>query len=116
MMDEKTRLRLEDMLANARLAQEFIKGVAEQQFADNIGLVYQVTRAIEIIGEAAASVDVAAQKSLPTLPWREMIGMRHKLIHGYRTVRPAVLYETVRDSIPPLIVELERVLNEGEKS
>jgi uncharacterized protein with HEPN domain len=104
------------MLANARLARDFIKGVSAERFAQNIGLIYQVTRAIEIIGEAADSIEPDAQKRLPMLPWRQMIGMRHKLIHGYRTVRPQVLYETVRDGIPPLIAELERLLNEGTKS
>lgn len=45
-----------------------------------------------------------------------MIDMRNKLIHGYRTVRTPVLFETVRNDLPDLIAELERLLNEGPET
>ncbi len=41
--------------------------------------------------------------------------MRNKLIHGYRTFKPAILFSTVRDQFPALIAELERILNERPK-
>ena len=110
MTDPKTKLFLQDMLANARIARDLIRDRTLQEFTTNITLLYAVTRAVEIVGEAAAQVDSAASNSLPTLPWRQATTMRNRLIHGYRTVDAETVFETVRANFPPLIAELERIL------
>lgn len=45
-----------------------------------------------------------------TIPWTAAIGMRHRLVHGYDQVDLDVLWRTVREDLPALIEELERVL------
>lgn len=78
-------------------------------------MVYAATRAVEIVGEAASQIDPAARQTLLNVPWRQAIDMRNKLIHGYRSLQPEILYETIRDDFPPLIAELERILNDEAK-
>jgi len=114
--DPRTELLLEDMLEYARAAIRLVKDKNVDQFVEDLTLVLATTRAVEIVGEAASQVDANVQATMPTLPWREAISMRHKLIHGYRRLDPAIIFKTVRDDFPGLIAELERLLKEGRRS
>lgn len=71
-----------------------------------------VIREAEVVGEVASQVPAAERALLPTPPWREATAFRNLLIHSYRRVRTAELVETVRNDFPPLIAELERILND----
>ncbi|MEQ8404321.1 MAG: DUF86 domain-containing protein [Oceanicaulis sp.] len=70
-----------------------------------------VQRALEVVGEAAANVPPNVQAALPNIPFREAIGMRHRIIHGYATVDPIIIVQTVRDDLPPMITALEAALS-----
>ena len=65
-----------------------------------------VIRSLEVIGEAAAKVSVGCRDAHPHLPWREMIGMRHRLIHGYKQVRMEIVWSVVEDQLPALLEPL----------
>ena len=69
-----------------------------------------LVRLVEIIGEAASRVSQAGQAKYPEIPWREVIGMRNRLIHGYDSVDLNVLWDTVELDLPPLITQLENIL------
>jgi uncharacterized protein with HEPN domain len=69
-----------------------------------------LARLVEIIGEAAGRVSQNTQEEYPEIPWREVIGMRNRLIHGYDSVDLSVLWDTVELDLPPLLVHLERIL------
>lgn len=62
-----------------------------------------------VIGEAAAKVTEDGRKTHPGIPWRDMVGMRNRLIHGYDEVDLKVLYDTIRYDLPDLVKELEKV-------
>ncbi|MEQ1932112.1 MAG: DUF86 domain-containing protein [Parvularculaceae bacterium] len=111
-MDAAEIIRLEDILANARLAQGFIGSLTKEQFIGDKLRIYAVVRAIEIVGEAATCIAPERRAMIGAIPWRNMIDIRNRLIHGYQTVRAEVIYDTVRDKFPPLIVELEKILSE----
>jgi uncharacterized protein with HEPN domain len=44
---------------------------------------------------------------MPGIPWQDIIGMRHRLIHGYGAVRLHVVWGVVTIELPALIVLLE---------
>jgi len=67
---------------------------------------------IEIIGEAAYRISPATRESLPDVPWKDIIGMRHRLVHAYFDINLDVLWRTVTDDRPPLSAELERVTSD----
>jgi uncharacterized protein with HEPN domain len=71
-------------------------------------------RLLEIIGEAANSVSEETQRAHPRVPWRKMVGLRNRLIHGYFNVNLDVVWDTVRNDLPDLIPALEEVLAELE--
>ena len=69
-----------------------------------------LVRLIEIVGEAAARVSEAGQASFPSIPWRQVVGMRNRLIHGYDAIDCDVLWDTIRDDLPPLIERLQAAM------
>jgi len=70
-----------------------------------------LTRLIEIIGEAATRVSSEMKSSNPQVSWREIIGMRNRLTHGYDTVDLKVLWDTIAEDLPPLITDLEKIID-----
>lgn len=72
--------------------------------------LHAIERVVGTIGEAASRVSVEVREGNPQIPWAQIVGMRHRLIHGYLDVNVDRLWETVQVSIPALIIELEKLL------
>ena len=70
---------------------------------------------MEIIGEAAKNIPVAMREKYGELPWKNMIGMRNKVIHGYFGVNVKTLWNTVKDDLPPLKKLVQKMLKDLEK-
>jgi uncharacterized protein with HEPN domain len=71
-------------------------------------------RLLEIVGEAASQVPQGERSRLPSVPWREAIGMRNRLIHAYTAVDHDVVWEVVADDLPVLIATLNEALRAGQ--
>lgn len=106
------RVRLRHMLEAAQLALQFAAGVDREEFDRNIGMQFQVIRALEIIGEAASTLSPAFQQDHPAVPWSLMKRMRNRLIHAYFAVDLDIIWDTLRTNLPPMIPELQRILQE----
>jgi len=102
---------LQHMLDHAREAVAMIKGKDRKTLDENRMLELALVRLVEMIGEAAARVSHEGQARSPDVPWREVIGMRNRLIHGYDSVDLNVLWDTVEVDLPPLITQLEKALS-----
>lgn len=72
-----------DMLAGLDKARQFTQGLDYETFAANDEKNFAVVRALEIIGEAARNIPDSIRARYPEVPWREVTGMRDKLIHAY---------------------------------
>lgn len=99
-----------DMLLSARDALEFVEGLDESAFLESRLHQSATIRALEVIGEAAGKVSPATRASHLQIPWRDITGMRHRLIHGYDDVHLETVWMTVRDRLPPLIILLEALV------
>jgi uncharacterized protein with HEPN domain len=106
--DDEVRLRhmLDAARTAARFARQRTRADLDQDELARHGLV----RLVEIVGEAASRVTAETQEAIPTLPWSAIVGMRNRLIHGYYDVDLEVVWATLTDDLPPLIAELEAVL------
>lgn len=69
-----------------------------------------LTRLIEVVGEAAGQLSTDTTRRAPNLPWREMAGMRHKLIHGYFAVDRDILWTVAARDLPAILPDLEALL------
>lgn len=109
---------IEDILRNTALARAFLPPEATPDSLErDPRTLYSLVRALEIIGEAAKRVPDPVREAAPGVPWREMAGMRDRLIHAYELVDIEVVLLTVRNRLPeiePVLEALrERLLREG---
>ena len=100
---------LMDILASARIIRTYVAGVTQHEFLQDAKLQDSVIRRIEIIGEAAGRASSLFRDENPEIPWNEIRGMRNQMIHRYDDIDMAIVWETVRQDIPRLISQLERL-------
>lgn len=108
-MDRDLALLL-DMSLAATDARSFAAGLDETAFLKSRLHQNAVIRSLEVVGEAATKVSPAFRDAHPQIPWREIAGMRHRLIHGYGEVRLDVVWAVVRDDLPALIASLRPLI------
>ena len=76
-------LRLRHMLEAAQKAAKLVQGKQSADLDRDETLALALTRLLEIIGEAASGVQDSLRAAHPEIPWKQVIGARHRLIHGY---------------------------------
>ncbi len=106
MTQHNDTIRLRHMLDYSRKAIDMVKERERADLTADEMLSLALTRAIEIIGEAAARVTPEYQKNHPLIPWAQIIGLRNRLIHGYDAVDPDILWNIIENDLPPLIEQL----------
>ena len=93
---------LKDILEAMEKAQDFIAGLSYEQFMEDDKTAYAVVRALEIVGEAAKNIPDEIRKENPSVPWKDMAGMRDVLIHDYSGVDLETVWLTVQERIPEI--------------
>lgn len=104
-----------DMLTAAEHVLEFVEDVSFDDFVANTEKQYAVLRALEIIGEAAKYVPPDIRQQHAHLPWQAMVGMRNIIIHHYFGVDEFVVWRTIQEEIPPLIEEIQQILENWQE-
>lgn len=100
-----------DILDSSRLAVEYLEKISFDEFIKSTAIQDAVIRRIEIIGEAANRISETSREKYDHLPWTEMKGMRNLLIHEYDEIDLKEVWNTVKNDLPALIKEIEKILN-----
>jgi uncharacterized protein with HEPN domain len=95
---------LQDILDAVAAIEQFTAGTEFEAFAQNLEKVFAVSRAIEIIGEAV--------NQYPDIPWRDIAGMRDKLIHDYFNTNVEIIWRAVQEDVPQLKMMILEVLRD----
>ncbi len=109
-MENKDSARLKHMLDSGQAILLFAKNRRRIDLDKDRLFMSGVLREFEILGEAASKVSEKTKKQFPQFPWKELVGMRNRLIHAYFDVDHDIIWKTIRDYLPSFVKELEQII------
>ncbi len=107
------RVRLTHVLAAAREALQFARDRERVHLDSDPMFRRAVVHCVQEIGEAAARVSEETRARAPGIPWTQIVGMRHRLVHAYFAINADLVWEVLQRDLGPLVAELEKLVGEG---
>jgi uncharacterized protein with HEPN domain len=98
------------MRDHAREAVAMIAGKSRSDLDDDRKLNLALVRLLEVVGEAANRISASNRAKHSEIPWKRIVGLRNRLIHGHDTVDFDVLWQIINRDLPPLIKALEKIV------
>lgn len=105
---------VEDILDAMEKAEMLLEDVTFDQFVADFRINFAVVRALEIIGEATKRLPLSVREQYPDIPWKDMAGMRDRIIHGYDTVDLGIVWRTIKQRIPEIRPHIQQILADYE--
>jgi uncharacterized protein with HEPN domain len=87
-----------------------VEGKSREEFDEDENLRLALTHLIQMIGEAARRVSLETRQAHPLIPWSDIIGMRHKVVHDYLDIDFDVVWAVVTTDLPVLITLLNPIV------
>jgi len=109
-MQDEDRIRIGHMIEAAEDALRFIADRSRSGLDTDRMLLFALVRAVEIIGEAATKVSDETRNAHPGIPWKAVIGMRHRLVHAYFDIDADILWVAATVEIPALLTQLKPIV------
>ena len=103
-------LYLKDILAAVDSVEGFVVGMDFEAFQADDKTTSAVIRKFEIIGEATKHLPDEIRQSYPSVPWKEMAGMRDKLIHFYFGIDYQLVWRTIKERLPQVRQQIQKIL------
>ncbi|MFQ5852863.1 MAG: DUF86 domain-containing protein [Candidatus Binatia bacterium] len=99
-----------DILEAMQRIISYTGGLSYEQFMEDRRTQDAVVRNIEVIGEAVKRLSSSLKKQHPTIPWKDMAGMRDKVIHDYFGINYDIVWTVTSEEIPKLVPSVTSVL------
>ena len=98
------------MHAHAVEATKLTANMSPETFRADRVLQLALIRLLEIVGEAANRTPESVQIQHSHIPWRQMSGLRNRLIHGYDGVDLDIVWAILTVDLPPLVADLDGII------
>jgi len=92
--------------------EEYVSGMSYDDFSKDKKTQDAVLRKLEVVGEASKRLSDKLMKSLSEVPWKDIIGMRNKLIHDYFGIDVQEVWKRAKEDVPALKATLEKHINQ----
>jgi uncharacterized protein with HEPN domain len=99
-----------DIILTCRRLRRFVADRTREDLDRDELLLYAVLHATALIGKAASRLSLEFRQDHPEIPWREIIGTRNRIIHGYETVKVDIVWDIAATKAELLLEQLERLL------
>jgi uncharacterized protein with HEPN domain len=99
-----------DMVLACRRIARFLTGVDEPTFLASEEKHWAVVSQLSIVGESVRRLSTPFRDARPHVPWRQIAGMRDRLIHGYDKINWSLVWLTATQEVPKLLAELEPLI------
>lgn len=109
-MKDKDRIILQKIISYANDTLMYTENMSFDLFMKDRKTISACAFSIGQIGELVKEVDSITQENNPQIPWKSIRGMRNRIIHNYDNVDLAVLWGTIRKSLPELVSEINNIL------
>jgi uncharacterized protein with HEPN domain len=103
-------IRIRHMIEAAEACERFVANRTRSDLEADLMLRFALVRAAEIFGEAASKVSLETRESAPSIPWREIVAMRNRLVHAYFDIDHDVMWKATTEEIPTLLKALREIL------
>src|SRR5690349_19288731 len=103
------RLLIEDMLAAMRKIDRYTSEMDQDMFRKDEKTVDAVVRNLEVLGEAARHLPENFVARHPDVPWRQVTGLRNRIVHDYFGLDLDIVWQAIRHDLPRLKARLEKV-------
>ncbi len=108
-MKKDSLIFVEHILDSIKNIEDFIKKVSKESFFKNKEKQSAIIRQIEIIGEAVKNLPLEFKEKYPDIPWKDIAGMRDKLMHHYFGVDIEKVWATLKEDIPELKKQIKEI-------
>ena len=105
-------LYLKDMLENIEKANYFIENLTYEDFKADERTNFAVIRCLEIVGEASKSIPKEIKSKYNDIPWKDIAGLRDKIVHGYSEINLFRVWLVVKEEFPILKEEIENIMKD----
>lgn len=106
-------LYVRDMLQACERVTAYTAGMDQADFLSDRRTYDATLRNLELVGEAATRVPAAVRDAHAEIPWRDVIGTRNRIIHGYLGIDDDLIWGIVNQSVPELTPHLRALLEEA---
>jgi uncharacterized protein with HEPN domain len=106
------KLFLDDIIEALEKIEEYTRDIDFNTFSKDSKTIDAVIRNFEILGEATKQIPENIKSRYSEVPWKEMAGMRDKLVHAYFGIDTSVLWETITKRIPGLKKQIQEIIRD----
>lgn len=105
---------LRDLVRAAKAALRFASGLDHAGFLASELHQEAISRVVGVVGESAWRMSREFKAAHPDIPWQDMAGMRHRIVHDYPDVDPDIVWRVVTHELPRLLTKFESLIGSGE--